>query len=192
MTAGLPQDEEEVIGRWPALEDRRMALLLRRWAGWREGTAPPPRSRIDPAALKPCLPHVWIWRLTPDRFSLTCTLAGEKIQEAWGRGIIGNDPLSLWGPESGLVVRDRLRRVALTPAIVHGRSGILSGESASPGKFAERLILPLATDDGAPFGVIGMTLYRYDPVAAAGQLPRVLLSSQRHPCAALPEGLPPD
>lgn len=191
MAADLPAEEEEVTGSWPAPEDARLALLLRRWAEWREGTAPPPRSRIDPASLKPCLPLAWIWRLTPDHRSLTCTLAGEEVQAAWGRGIIGNDPISLWGPEAGLVVRERLRRVALIPAIVHGRSSILPEGSPTQGKFAERLILPLTNDDSRPFGVIGMTLYRYDPISAAGQLPTVLLKSWRYPCSALPASLPP-
>src|SRR3546814_13258617 len=87
-----------------------MQLLLRRWAEWRDGLKPPPRSRIDPAALKPCLPLVWIWRLTEDHSTLTCTLAGEDVQAAWGRSIIGNDPLALWGTDSG-PIRAEARRV---------------------------------------------------------------------------------
>lgn len=189
-----PADEEEVLGRWPAPDDPNMQLLLRRWAEWRNGRNPPPRSRVDPAALKSGLPTIWIWRLSEDRSTLTCTLAGEEVQAAWGRSIIGNDPLTLWGPQAGLIVRERLKRVALVPAIIHGRTTITpvsaGGAPLDAGKSAERLILPLATEDGRPFGVIGMTLYRYDRLAADSPSPVVLLKSWRYPCAALPETLP--
>lgn len=191
----LPADEEEVLGRWPEPEDPNMQLLLRRWAEWRDGLHPPPRSRVDPAALKPGLPTIWIWRLSDDQATLTCTLAGEEVQAAWGRSIIGNDPLTLWGPQAGRVVRERLKRVALLPAVVHGRTAITpvsaGGAPLDAGKSAERLILPLANDRGQPFGVIGMTLYRYDRLAADSPAPAVLLKSWRYPCAALPQGLPP-
>jgi len=164
-----PADEEEVLGRWPEPADPNMRLLLRRWAEWRNGLHPPPRSRIDPAA---------------------------RRQAAWGRSIIGNDPLTLWGPQAGLIVRERLKRVALIPAIVHGRTTITpvsaGGAPLDAGKSAERLILPLATEDGRPFGVIGMTLYRYDRLLSAdSHAPALLLKSWRYPCARLPVGLPP-
>lgn len=189
-----PADEEEVLGRWPEPEDANMRQLLRRWAEWREGLNPPPRSRIDPAALKSGLPMIWIWRLSDDQTTLTCTLAGEEVQAAWGRSIIGNDPISLWGQQAGLVVRERLRRVALIPAIVHGRTAITpvttGGAPMDADKSAERLILPLAAEEGRPFGVIGMTIYRYDRLSAANPSPTVLLKSWRYPCRSLPETLP--
>lgn len=189
-----PADEEEVLGRWPEPDDPNMKLLLRRWAEWRDGLQPPPRSRIDPAALKPGLPTIWIWRLSDDHSTLTCTLAGEEVKDAWGRSIIGNDPLTLWGPQAGLIVRERLKRVALTPAIVHGRTTITpvsaGGSPLDAGKSAERLILPLASDDGSPFGVIGMTLYRYDRLSADSPSPSVLLKSWRYPCLSLPADPP--
>lgn len=186
----LSPEEKEILGTWPQPQDLRLRLLLRRWAEWREGNLVPKRSRVDPAAIKPCLPMIWMWRLNEARDGVVCTLAGEEVNRAWGFSIIGRDPVSLWGPEAGGIVLDRLIRAALIPALFHGRTGIVP--AAASGLTAERLILPLRNDDGSPFGIFGITMYRYDQSSDDKKRPIPMLVSHRHPCASLPAELPPE
>lgn len=171
-------------GVWPEPDDPRFKQLLRVWAGWREGLNPPKRSHIDPAALKDCLPHLWIFRLDEAGEDLTCTLAGEAIREAWGFSIQGMSPTRLWGEVDGNIARQRLLRAAIVPGIIHGRTGITPGGELK--RIAERLMLPLVDDNGRPYGTMGMTFFAY-PRREEGAPPiPPMLHSTLYPCAALP------
>lgn len=184
-------NEYIVRGRWPELEDSRLRLLLRRWAEWRGDRLAPPRSAVDPAAIIPCLPELWIFRLSEDRSHVVCSLAGDKLNEAWGFSIMGKTPMELWGPEQGGIVNERLKRVALIPAIVHGTSSITPVSDLPGTRVARRLMLPLCDDEGAPYGAIGLTLLGYDRRRDQPQAAPLLVQAWRHPCADLPPNLPP-
>lgn len=178
-------------GIWPDLRDARQRLLLRHWALWRDGLRPPPRSRLDPALLKPCLPDFWIFRIADSGNDLVCTLAGENIRDAWGHSIIGGRPVDLWGAGDGDLVRERLLRAAREPALIHGRTGITPKTGAS--KLAQRLMLPLCDDAGAAYGVMGMTQFVYDHSRDAlptGTSEAPILFSTFYPCDNLPDTAP--
>ncbi len=185
------RQEDAPPGQWPSLPEPRQRLLLRHWALWREGLLPPPRSRIDPALIKPCLADLWIFRIADTADDLVCTLAGENIRETWGYSIIGARPVDLWGPDDGEVVRQRLLRVARTPGLVHGCTGITPRTGAS--KLAHRLMLPLADEAGQPYGVIGVTYYVYDRSRDPQQPGDATLQFTRfYACAGLPATPPPE
>ncbi|WP_300299554.1 PAS domain-containing protein [Ferrovibrio sp.] len=184
-------NEYIVRGHWPDIDDARLQLLLRRWAEWRGNRLAPPRSAVDPASIIPCLPELWIFRLSEDRSHVVCSLAGDKLNEAWGFSIMGKTPMELWGPEQGGIVNERLKRVALIPAIVHGTSSITPVSDLPGTRLARRLMLPLCDDAGAPYGAIGLTLLGYDRRRDQPQAAPLLVQAWRHPCADLPPDLPP-
>ncbi len=170
------------------MTDPRLRLLLYRWASWRIGLQPPPRAAVNPAEIKPCLPDLWIFRITDSGDDMVCTLAGEGLREAWGFSIIGSRPVDLWGKESGGIARDRLLVSARAPAVIHGRTDITP--RSGPAKLAQRLMLPLADDAGAPYGVMGMTLFAYDRHLDQDLPVALPLHTSAYPCASLPAELP--
>jgi hypothetical protein len=193
MTAEFDAAANEYIvrGRWPDVQDARLQLLLRRWAEWRGDSLAPVRSAVDPAGIIPCLPELWIFRLSEDRSHVVCTLAGDKLNEAWGFSIMGKTPMELWGAEQGSLANERLKRVALLPAIVHGTSSLTPATDIPGTRLAQRLMLPLRDDAGAPYGAIGLTLLGYDRRRDQPQTAPMLVRAWRHLCADLPSGLPP-
>lgn len=183
--------ESEVLGRWPEPAAPSLRLLLRQWALWRDAEGrPPARSRIDPGLLKPCLPDMWLFRLMEGGKDLVCTLAGENIREAWGFSIIGKRPEELWGETAGRVARSRMARAAKRPALIHGLTGILP--DGTEGKAAERLILPLVDDAAAPWGALGITCFRFNPIQDRGRIVGPVMHSTLYPCADLPKEPPPE
>lgn len=193
--AGIPADDGsgEIVmrGQWPVLEDEICRLLLHRWAAWRQGGLVPRRSAVDPAAIVPCLPQLWIFRLDAGRGRMVCSLAGDRLNEAWGFSIIGKDPVDLWGAQDGGFINARLCRVALIPALIYGRSGFTPAGDVPGSRVARRLMLPLCDDAGAPYGAFGVTLLDFDPRRHEPQAPPPMMRAWRYPCADLPATPPP-
>jgi hypothetical protein len=183
--------EEVVRGRWPELENPLFRLLLRRWAAWREGAVVPRRAAVVPSEIVPCLPQLWIFRLADDNSRVVCSLAGEQLNQDWGFSIMGKDPMALWGPEVGAIVNARLKRVALTPGVIYGRSNITPRTGAAGAMYAERLMLPLGDDSAQPYGAMGITVFHRNRLLDD---PQVVPPSQQawlYPCYDLPAELPP-
>lgn len=174
-------------GLWPPLEDARLSAFLRHWAERREGLYAP-RTRIDPAALRDSLPHVWIYRWNPESSTFICTLAGEAVSDAWGHSLIGKRLQDFARPEDAAVIEARYRDVLEVPGIQYSCRRVAPPGQAE--RAAERLIVPLSDADGRPYGVFGISLYRFDPVAAIDKPVLVNLDAVLYPCAALPAGLP--
>jgi hypothetical protein len=141
---------------WPELADARFRTVLRHWAERRAGLMTP-RTAIDPAAIRDCLPHVWLYKYLPEDNDFICTLAGEAVNEAWGRSLIGKRASVFMPPAMQARVPKLYRRMLETPAIQVSRRRITPADGMA--QSAERLILPLAHDDGSPYGVFGLTLY---------------------------------
>lgn len=182
------QTRRGASGVWPQLDDPRLAVFLHHWAARRAGLRMP-RDSIDPAALRGCLPHVWIYRCMPDTELFVCTLAGEAVQEAWGHSIIGRRLEEFNRPQDAAMLEARYREVLDMPAVQHSRRSITPAGQME--RRAERLIVPLSDADGRPYGVFGISLYRFDPVAATGK--PVVLNAEAvvYACADLPADLPP-
>ncbi|MCW0233573.1 MAG: PAS domain-containing protein [Ferrovibrio sp.] len=143
-------------GCWPALTDPRFRSLLRHWAERRQGLMAP-RHAIDPAAIRGCLPHVWLYQYLPAENDFLCTLAGEKVNEAWGQSLIGKRASLFMPPPMREHVPKLYRRMLEQPALQVSRRRITPADGVA--QSAERLILPLAREDGSAYGVFGLTLY---------------------------------
>lgn len=174
-------------GNWPPLKDKRLFAFLRHWAERRDGMYAA-RERIDPVALRHLLPHVWIYRWQAEDGAFVCTLAGEAVSEAWGHGLIGKRLQEFARPEDAQVIEARYRDVLEMPAIQYSRRSVSPPGQAQ--RAAERLIVPLSDAGGRPYGVFGISLYRFDPVVAIDKPVLVNLDAVVYPCIGLPAELP--
>lgn len=173
---------------WPALGDPVMQRFLRHWAQARGSDhLAAPRSRIDPAAIKPCLPNIWMFRWRPELQDFVCTLAGEAVISAWGQPMIGRS-LEQIRPRAADLVRQRYGSILNLPALQSTHRSM--GSDGDSVKAAFRLVLPLLTDGGEAYGVIGMTQYRYDPLRDDGKPVDIDAEVKFYRCADLPRDLP--
>jgi hypothetical protein len=176
-------------GRWPSFSDPRFRLFLRHWAERRVGLVVP-RSAIDPATLKPCLPYVYLMRYDPAFDTFICTLSGELVNQAWGTTLMGKRPHDFMPASSAALANEIYRRIVLTPILHVGHRH--SGSPDVPVKAAERLVVPLSDADGRPYGLFGLSVYHFDPIAEATYAPHVGSNFTEYFCADLPADLPPE
>ena len=127
-----------------ALFDHWMSL-------WSPGSVPR-RSEIDPTAFPKALPHSWIYRFEEDG-DFRCVLAGEKINEAWGRSIKGMSSREIIGDDHE-VAHPRWLTVINQPAFLYTTQAELNMPKKS-----ERLVLPVAERDGSIRSVLGISCY---------------------------------
>lgn len=180
-------------GLWPSFINPNLTLFLRHWAERRpvvdgKPGLTMPRAAIDPAVLRVCLPDVWLFQYhaADDRF--VCTLAGERVNEAWGVSLIGKTPQQFMRPESAAIAQVIYRRIVTTPALHVSHRRIAPAGRQEKG--AERLVVPLSDGQGQPYGIFGLSLYHFDPVTEADHEPYVGSNVTYYPCAGLPETLP--
>jgi hypothetical protein len=175
-------------GIWPALDQPLLQLFLHHWATRRAGLTMP-RSAIDPAAIRACLPHVYLMRYDAGSDTFLCTLAGEKVNEAWGQNLIGKRPQDFMPPDSAAQAQSIYRRITLMPALHVGhREGVLNADR--PYKAADRLVVPLGDGAGGPWGLFGLSFYHFNPLTEAGHSPYVGPAITYYPCAGLPAAPP--
>lgn len=176
-------------GAWPPIAEADLLLLLRHWATARgEQAIVPRRSAIDPTQVRRCLPNMWIFRWNEGAGDYVCALAGQNVIEAWGNPMIGASLAAIHGGADAGVLRRRYDSVLAVPALQISKRPIAASSGLT--KNARRLVLPLHTDGGAPYGVIGMTLYRYDPIRDQEKQVGIDPEVQVYPCAGLPREAP--
>lgn len=185
--AGLPLGP---AGVWPSLEHPLLRQFLQHWAARRDGLTMP-RGAIEPAMLRACLPSVYLMRYRAETDDFLCTLAGEKVNEAWGQSLIGKRPQDFMSPESAALAQAIYRHITLIPALHVGRRDSVWA-TGRPYKAADRLVVPLGDGAGRPWGLFGLSLYHFNPLTEAGHAPYVGPDVLYYPCADLPAGLPPD
>lgn len=148
--------EEIVRSRLPDA-DPRIHTFFAAWNAARHGKPIPSRRDFDPLAVAPLLKFVWIYRYEPDIPDFVCRLAGENVNDAWGRSIKGRRLLDIVGAADHPVVMERWLRILREPSIQYGaRQERLSALDLHR---AERLILPLTGDSGEAEFVLGISLY---------------------------------
>lgn len=169
----------------PGFVDKRVGEVFAHWLDSRKGRLVPRRSDIAPAAIKPCLPYVWIYRWRPEQSTFQNVLAGEEINLAWTFSIQGKFMEELFGADAPRLY-ERWHHLLHRPAVAYGR---LSGELAH-GRYkrAERLNMPLTDDAGEPYGIFGITIYEFDRLHADDSAIPPPLDVVVVPC----EDLPPD
>lgn len=181
------EGQEAAAGVWPDFRDPRFMLLLRHWAGKRAGLMMP-RAALDPVDIRACLAHIWLAQYLPEEDNFVFRLAGEQVNEAWGANITGKRPDEFMSPASSTTARQIYRRILLTPAVHVGYRRIEPVRRQEKG--AERLVVPLAGAGGEPWGIVGMSLYHFNPVTEADLPPYVGSDVTYYPCAGLPAGVP--
>lgn len=149
-------------GRWPDLQEPRFRRVLRHWAERRQSIdgkpgVITPRSAIDPAAIRDCLPNVWIYQYLPEDNDFVCRLSGESVNQAWGQNLTGKRVSRIM--PAAIVDRVQLlyRSMLMMPAVQFSRRRILPNDGVA--QSADRLIVPLSRDDGSPYGIFGITIY---------------------------------
>ncbi len=191
--AGQTDNQDTAVGAvaapgvWPSFRDPRFVILLRHWAEQRVGLRMP-RSALDPVAIKPCLPHIWMAQYLPDEDNFVFRLSGEQVNEAWGASITGKRPRDFMPPASALTAVGIYRRILFTPAVQVSFRRIEPSERQEKG--AERLVVPLSGADGSHWGIVGMSLYHFNPVTQADLPPSVGPDVTYYPCQDLPPGTP--
>lgn len=179
-------------GEWPRFDDPRFVSLLRHWAAGRivDGRVGlmMPRTALDPAAIKACLPHVWLFHYDAAADTFVCRLSGEAVNEAWGANMAGKRPQDFMPPASAARAHQIYRRILLTPALHVGHRRVTPAGRQE--KSAERLVVPLSDAAGRPYGIFGLSLYHFDPITEAAAPPHVGPNVTYYPCAALPAAMP--
>ena len=160
MTIGPTQDPDS-IAQWHP----RLVALYRYWQSLRPGDALPPRSAVDPSAIKDQLATLWMIDVVyPPPLRFRYRLTGTRLREAFGREMTG-----LWFDEMHPEVAGqpggftRFIRVA-TQSIVdwrRGRPALLMPRADFVE--VENLLMPMATD-GRTVDIIlaGSVFYRQD------------------------------
>lgn len=141
--------------------DTRIFVFLQAWRMARGDLVMPLRNAFDPMTVRGLLPYLWIYRFDPDRDDYVVRLAGEEINNAWGRSIKGLTMREVVGDQDYPIMRERWDTILGTPLIHYGASS--ERLSALDTRRAERMLTPLADNDGTPNHILGISLYRISP-----------------------------
>ena len=140
------------------LEGSESRLLLQHWRHGGVGDRPPGRRDIDPTGFGAALPFVWLMDYLPEQRRLRYRLAGEDVNSRYPEGLSGRHLDEVVDSDALPQVADYFLACPETPAITLLK-GRLYQEWQKPGQ-GERLLLPLIDTEGAPEGLIGVTLCR--------------------------------
>ena len=102
----------------------------------------PFRHDLEPLDVPRLLEFAWIYKYEPERGDYVCQLAGEKINENWGRSINGLTLREIVGEIDHQVLLERWKLVRETPLIQYG--SFSEWQPAVRSFAAERLLLPMA------------------------------------------------
>jgi hypothetical protein len=138
--------------------DPRILHFLAAWKSARADRLVPFRHEFEPLNVPRLLEYVWIYKFEPELDDYVCQLAGEKINENWGRSIKGLTLREIVGEIDHPVLQDRWKTVLETPLIQYGTFS--EWQPAVQTFEAERLLLPMASRDGKVDNVLGLALYR--------------------------------
>lgn len=127
----------------------------------------PRRGDLDPLAFPSLLSHIWLLEYVASRNIYIYRLAGEHINEIFGFSLRGKS-LSQVIPEDMLeIVRNRFEHVRRAPGACHAKGCVY----LRVGRYrsGERLILPLADENGVPGYILGATIYRIEESPAGSR-----------------------
>jgi hypothetical protein len=149
------------IAAFGHVRDHRLQVLLNHWLDRRGDDSMPLRSAIDPAAIAPALPSIWLCEFLTDEGRFRMRLAGEEINKFYGRNISRCYFDEIAGDRYLPNIVRRYRRIIEEPAILHCTGHIyFANESRVVG---ERIGLPLRADDGKVLQIIGVSVYDIPP-----------------------------
>jgi hypothetical protein len=137
--------------------DPRIFEFFHAWRSARRKSLVPLRTDFEPLEIPALLRYVWIYRFDPDLGDFVCKLAGEDINTAWGRSIKGMTLREIVGPADHPVMMGRWTQLLTVPLLHYGSATERLSEMET--QVAERLLLPLASDDDTIDHVLGISLY---------------------------------
>ena len=144
-----------------SIESPRLRAIAEYWHRVRGTKLMPAWGDLDAIELRENLPIIWAWKYdrTADRF--IGRLAGEEINNAFGKSLRGVDAAEFFKDFDYPKIFARHRRVVTEPCLVHG-SGQVFIHAHRIG-IGERIIMPLAEDGVHGDGLFGATLYNPRP-----------------------------
>jgi hypothetical protein len=170
MSATPPIRRTLDLNAFAHVKDERLRGLLRHWLERRGDGLAPVRTAIDPTAIGAILASVWMSDFLPAERRFRMRLAGEEINHLYGRNITPCYFEDIIAPTMLGDVMRRYLRVVGDPAVMHcGGHIYLASERSQMG---ERIVLPLADENGAIMHVIGASIFRTDPRAVEGPIVR--------------------
>lgn len=116
----------------------------------------PLRRQIDPLAIIPSLPYVWIRAFLPATRQFQCQLAGDAVRQDYDFPLVGSYLEQVAAADQLPQMQDAFERCLFGRYILVA-SGRLFRQLRRPGQ-GERLALPLYNEDGAPAGLIGLAI----------------------------------
>jgi hypothetical protein len=127
------------------------------WSKAKAGKRLPAWKNIDPIALARHLPNLWSWRYEADHDRFVGRLAGEEINELFGRNLRGVPMEEFFAGCRYETIFERHKRVVSGPCVMRQR-GLVFNHVGRLGS-GERIILPLSGDGLRADGIIGATVY---------------------------------
>lgn len=170
---------------YAALDDvhsLRIRQLHDYWKSKCSDVAPPPRSAIEPAEIRPLLPYLILAELSASPFRISYRLVGTAVARWHADDFTGRDHASVASlAKSG--IEDSYARVLAGAAPVFGRTGLDAGDQSWIG--FEYAIFPLSDD--------GVTVNKCLAIACTGEAepPAWPEPAEDRPATASIAGLPP-
>ena len=144
-----------------SIEHPRLRAIAAYWDRARRDRLMPAWADLDPIELRENLPIVWAWKYDRATERFTGRLAGEEINEVFGKSLRGADMAEFFKSFDFPKIFARHRRVVTEPCFAHG-SGQVFAHARRVG-LGERIIMPLAEDGVHGDGLFGATLYNSHP-----------------------------
>jgi len=163
--------EERAISELKKRIPRADERILEFFAAWlaARGDALVARCKdFSPIRIPSLLRYLWIYRFEPEAGDYVCKLAGESVNEAWGKGIKGRTIRQVVGEIDYPTVRQRWDNIVGGPLIQYG--ALEEQLSSLKAWHAERLLLPMASDDGKIDVILGISLYNLDRFTDEGNV----------------------
>ncbi len=131
-------------------------MLLNAWMAAGSGERPPSRQSLAPESMPRILSDIWLMDYVREKARLRYRLVGENVRARYDFPLAGKYLDDTLADEARETVLSYFRACVERPAIclVVGR---LYHEWQRP-SYGERLLLPLLDEDGAPEGLVGVTI----------------------------------
>jgi hypothetical protein len=140
-----------------AIKSPNLRSVLRHWADARGTRRMPGWGAIRPSCIVHQLPIVWSYSYDRAADTFTARLAGDRIEEIFGRPFRQTPLSEIFPAREYDDVFQRARRVVCEPAFFRGE-GLVFRQLHKFG-YGERIMLPLAADGIHGDGILGCTEY---------------------------------
>ncbi len=149
------------------VKDGLLRDLLAYYLARRDGARVPLRSRIAPMDFPKLLSNVFLYEYVAADDDFHIRLAGEEIRTMLQTTLQGAKLAEVFPPEIANVVRERYGQVCRDGSVMHN-IGLVFERMGGSGQ-GERIVMPLADDQGVARFLLGATVYHFPQQAAASR-----------------------